>query len=387
MPVPLANPAAPAPPAPPAAPEPPAAPAGSTAPTAPAPPTLAPPAPAPPTQLSNSGAAVGRGPADAVLGGVVPAGTPTGARTAGVTSEAPVAASGGGVGVGGWLSANGWCPVASDVPNEQPLIPETAGADPNVQRAAVRRALRLEIRRVARSAASRTVAAEYSRITPPTAASAAEAQAGGSTTDGIDCASEPAADGAPSVAVSGGGTNPYAAMAGPGIWGWPFDSPAAPNDQQPMGRRSRTGAAPVVIRGVRDGAAAHLQDAADFIKEEWHAVEPSTIAHCWVKSTILQHALETDVIALHGEYRASSRSLGSDVILVVSLMSGCRFGDQALREDSEPVWEMAVQSWLMEEDNEEVRAATADRIVLEKGGGGDGVVDNGIEDPSDSNDE
>jgi len=154
-----------------------------------------------------------------------------------------------------------------------------------------------------------------------------------------------------------------------------------------MGRRSRTGAAPVVIRGVRDGAAAHLQDAADFIKEEWHAVEPSTIAHCWVKSTILQHALETDVIALHGEYRASSRSLGSDVILVVSLMSGCRFGDQALREDSEPVWEMAVQSWLMEEDNEEVRAATADRIVLEKGGGGDGVVDNGIEDPSDSNDE
>jgi len=64
-------------------------------------------------------------------------------------------------------------------------------------------------------------------------------------------------------------------------------------------------------------------------------------------------------------------------------MSGCGFGEQAFGEDSEPVREMAVQSWLTEEDNEELRAATADRIVFEKGGRRDGVVDNGIEDPSD----
>jgi len=300
-----------------------------------------------------------------------------------VTSEAPVAASGGELGVGGWLSANGWWPVASDAASEQPLIPESAGADPNVQREAVRRALRLEIRRAARSAASRAVAAVDSRTTPPTAASAAEAQAGGPTTEGIDCASEPAADVAPSVAVLGGGTNSSAAAAGPGIWGRPFDWSAAPNDQQPTGRRSRMRAAPAVIRGVQAGAAAHLKDAADIVKEEWDAVEPSTIAHCWVRSNILPHALETDVTALHVEDRASSRSLGSDVISVVSFMSGCRFGEQAFGEDSEPVREMAVQSWLTEEDNEELRAATADRIVFEKGGRRDGVVDNGIEDPSD----
>jgi len=68
-------------------------------------------------------------------------------------------------------------------------------------------------------------------------------------------------------------------------------------------------------------------------------------------------------------------------------MSGCRFGEQAFGEDSEPVREMAVQNWLTEEDNEEVRAATADRIVFEKGGRGDGEVDNRIEDPADSGNE
>jgi len=307
---------------------------------------------------------MGGGPADAVLDGAVPAGTPTGARTAGVTSEAPVAASGGGLGVGGWFSANGWWPVASDAANEQPLIPESAEADPNVQRAAVRRVLRLDIRRAARSAASRAVAEGDSRTTPPTAASAAEAQAGGPTTDGIDCASEPAADGAPSVAVPGGGTNPYAATVGPGIWGWPSDWPAAPNDQQPTGRRSRTRGAPAVIR----------------LCPKWCGRSSSRCGGYFQGGMGCRRAVyDCTLLGQVYHFAACSR--------VVSLMSGCRFGEQAFGEDSEPVREMAVQNWLTEEDNEEVRAATADRIVFEKGGRGDGEVDNRIEDPADSGNE
>jgi len=73
--------------------------------------------------------------------------------------------------------------------------------------------------------------------------------------------------------------------------------------------------------------------------------------------------------AFHGESRAYSCSLGSEVISVVTQMSGCHFGEQDIEEDSKPVREMAVQCWLKEEDNEELRAATSDGVVIEQGGG------------------
>jgi len=149
---------------------------------------------------------------------------------------------------------------------------------------------------------------------------------------------------------------------------------------------------PPDIRGVRDGAGAHLQDASEIVMEEWEAVEPSTIAHCRVKSTILPHALATEVTSLHGEYRASSCELGDDVNAVVSLLGDCRFGQEAFIYTPTPVSEMAVQDWLSMEEDEGVLAATADEIYFveragcnEKeveGGGGEESADSSDSDAS-----
>jgi len=131
----------------------------------------------------------------------------------------------------------------------------------------------------------------------------------------------------------------------------------------------------VVIRGVRDGAAAHLQDASEIVKAEWEAVEPATIAHCWVKSTILPNGLAMDVTALHGEYRASSRSIAEDVSSVVTLMGGCGFGERAFSGSPMAVREEAVEKWLAAEDDEGVLAATAERMVFDEGDGEDASED------------
>jgi len=119
-----------------------------------------------------------------------------------------------------------------------------------------------------------------------------------------------------------------------------------------------------VIRRVRDGAAAYLQDASEIVLPERNAVEPSTIAHCWLQSNIFPIAVAMDVTAFHGEYRASSRSLGSDVNSVVWMMSDCRFSEQAFWDTPRPAREMALESWLTWEEDEGVRAAAADRIRL-----------------------
>jgi len=184
----------------------------------------------------------------------------------------------------------------------------------------------------------------------------------------ISGASGHSADGSQSVDESVEATHRSATAAEPGIWGWPSVWPTALSAQEPASRRSRARAPPAVIRGVRDGAAAHLQEVSEIVKADWDAVEASPIARCWVKSTILPHAIETDAITLHGEYRASSRSLGTDVSSVVSQMEGCRFGEQSFWEDLEPARELAMLNWLTEEDDEEVRAATADRNVFEQRG-------------------
>lgn len=62
-------------------------------------------------------------------------------------------------------------------------------------------------------------------------------------------------------------------------------------------------ARPRSVRGDLDGGHAHLEDRSEIVKSVWNDVEPATIAHCWVKSTILPAAMAVDVTALHGEYR------------------------------------------------------------------------------------
>ena len=358
------------------------------------------PEPGAPVPLSTAGVSTGVGSADAV-----PADEATGVvisvATAKAPLNAPVVATE--VVAGGWLLAECWWQSAGDAANEQPLNPVSGMAPARVGSAAAHRAAPLQILREARAAVSRAAAAANVLSTAPYGTAAAETRAGGrmiveaaeqapqarvsGLASEIYGASGHAADGSQSEDVSAGGTNPLATAAAQRIWGWPSDLPAAPSAQELTSRRSRARATPVVIRGFRDGAAVHLQDASDIVTAEWDAVEASTMAHCWVKSTILPHAIETVVIALHGEFAASSRSLGTDGSSVVSHIEGCRFREKALGEDPAHARELAMQNWLTEEDDEEVRAATGDRIFFEQKRGGETGEGEGIDEASGSDSE
>jgi len=92
-----------------------------------------------------------------------------------------------------------------------------------------------------------------------------------------------------------------------------------------------------------------------------------------------------DVTDLRGEYRGSSRALGTDVDAVVSLTGGCTFGSQSFRDTRTAARELAVQNWLTAEEDEGVLAATADQIAFDEGGEGD-ATQGGGSDPSDGGD-
>ena len=211
-----------------------------------------------------------------------------------------------------WLSADGSWPAANDEESDDASPSELAVL------AADRRATRLAVLRARRAA----------RI--------AALVAGRASADGAIPALPGLSDGPPRA--NSGASGPGPGTAGPGIWGRPSDWPASPESQRPAPRRPRARAPPAVVRGVRDGVGANLRDAAEIIKAEWDEVEPSTIAHCWVKSTILPSALTMDLTAVHGEYRLQSASIHTDIDSVVTRMAGCRFGERAFA--GTPVWEM-----------------------------------------------
>lgn len=106
----------------------------------------------------------------------------------------------------------------------------------------------------------------------------------------------------------------------------------------PSAPHSRARAPPAVLRGVRGGAAAHLQDASDITLTEWNAIKPATIAGCWLKSTIFAAAVAMDIAALRRDYGPLCRSFSSDIASIASLMADCRFGEQAF--ESTPVSRM-----------------------------------------------
>jgi len=129
----------------------------------------------------------------------------------------------------------------------------------------------------------------------------------------------------------------------------PPSTPNVPTRQRPQ--RPRGTPPPRPVLGVRDGAAAHLQDVAELILEEWDAVAPATIAHCWSKACILPLAMEARVIAEHGDYRASSRSVAEDVSEILGMMGSCTVGQQCFGEASVVERELSVEGWLaLEED-------------------------------------
>lgn len=66
-------------------------------------------------------------------------------------------------------------------------------------------------------------------------------------------------------------------------------------------------------------------------------------------------------------------------------MAGCGFGERAFGDTPATEREIAVEDWLIGEDDEGVRAATVDSIVFEEGGteAVDGM-DDGVSSTSDS---
>jgi len=112
---------------------------------------------------------------------------------------------------------------------------------------------------------------------------------------------------------------------------WVFLSvwPPSPNLRPDQRLRARVRVPRADIRGVRQGARSFFEDASEIVMEEWEAVEPSTIAHCCVQSTMVPDAHATEVTFLHEEYRVSSHELGDDVNAVVSLLGDCQFGQEA----------------------------------------------------------
>jgi len=357
------------------------------------------------TGAARAAASIDTGPRGSLTAAVT---APPSAIVAPVSGPTTVAESGPILGVGRWLSAEGSWPTIETNASRRPADAAHLAVGPSAVRGATERVARHAVLPAADEASRRADGGVAGRVANPLATSPEEpAAVGARAADAVATAVEAtgpqrlifgpdlrmdgglrrAGRSAPSEGVSGTGSHPPAAAAGPGIWDWPSDMPAAPNSQSAARPRSRARAPPAVIRSVRDGAAAHLQDASVIVLQEWNAVEPSTIAYCWLKSTILPNAVAMDVTAWDSEYRASSRSLGSDVNSVVSLMSDFRFGEQAFVDTPRPAREMALESWLTGGEDEGVRAVSADRIVFEQRERGDSADGKGRDESSDSDSE
>jgi len=144
-----------------------------------------------------------------------------------------------------------------------------------------------------------------------------------------------------------------ALAARPNMWVEPpATPPRTPNGgARPAPWRSRRRAAPPrPLWGVRDGAAAHLGDVAQMILEEWEAVPPSTIAHCWANACILQLAMEARLLADHGEYRASSRCIAYELREIIGTMGTCEAAQECFGEGDAAEKELVVEGWLGLED-------------------------------------
>lgn len=143
----------------------------------------------------------------------------------------------------------------------------------------------------------------------------------------------------------------------PNVW----EHPAPPLPPAARGRRRASRAlTPRPIKGVRDGAPAHLQDVAELILEEWAAVPPAAIAHCWAKACILPLEMEARVLADHGDYRASNRVIADDVGEVLDLMGTCAVAQSCFGDGDRAQQELAVEGWLDLEDDPHAIEDTVD---------------------------
>jgi len=116
--------------------------------------------------------------------------------------------------------------------------------------------------------------------------------------------------------------------------------------------------------GIAGGGKAHLRDAATLVAEEWEATTPSSIAHCWIKSTILPAPMCARVVSEHGEYRAEGAGEAVAVQEIISLMSSTILGSSAFGGECPDNVQSGVGEWLHAEDEEDAILDTADMLVL-----------------------
>jgi len=108
----------------------------------------------------------------------------------------------------------------------------------------------------------------------------------------------------------------------------------------------------------------HLRDAATVIVEEWEKVTPTTILHCWVKSTILPVPMTATLVSSQGEYRHGFTSVESEVDEVIALMRGTVIGREVIGGETVSDAREGVRAWLCAEDEEDAIVDTANLITM-----------------------
>jgi len=109
----------------------------------------------------------------------------------------------------------------------------------------------------------------------------------------------------------------------------------------------------------------------EIVLEEWDAMDPATISHCWVKARILPTPMEATVLTMHGSYRHSLRAVAENVEKVLfdkgicSICARC-FGDAGPAER-----QLAVETWFGMESDTEAIIDTADADFLEESSDGE----------------
>jgi len=116
------------------------------------------------------------------------------------------------------------------------------------------------------------------------------------------------------------------------------------------------------VGSAPDGAEAHLKDVFVLFKEEWEAMEPTTITHCWVKARLLQVEMEKRLTAQHGDYRHSLRAVSDHAAEMTTRFQSFELGGTFFGDAPPADRQVTVEMWLdLEIDAEAILdAADAD---------------------------
>lgn len=117
--------------------------------------------------------------------------------------------------------------------------------------------------------------------------------------------------------------------------------------------------------GLEGKRVADLMDAATMLIEEWSAVTPSTIAHCWLKSKALSAPQIADLTQLHGAYRVSFRTVADDATAAMDMMRRCALEDTLFRGVLQRDRRAGIEEWMAVEDNRAVLLRTADLCLTD----------------------